>query len=180
MRNNRRETILKIAVGAVVGLFLLDRLVISPLGEHWTAQGEKIADLREKVTRGQQLLDREQSIRKRWADMQLTDLPDDGSAAESEIFKGLGRWALASRINFTSLTPQRKDGDAGFETMEYRATTAGDQTAISRLIYEIETDRLPARLEECEITARDAKGQQVTATMRFSFLRLKEPGRSNR
>jgi hypothetical protein len=181
MRSNRREALLKLAVIVVLGLLLLDKVVISPLISHWREQGESITSLREKVTRGQQLLDREKSIRDRWSDMQLTDLPDDSSVAESDVFKGVARWARESGINFTSLTPQPKTGQDGYDTLECRATATGSLAAVSRLMYELETDRLPARLEECEITARDAKGQQVTLTMRFSFLRLTASnGRSGR
>ncbi len=180
MRSKNRETILKIAVAAVVGLFLLDRVIIGPLLTHWKEQGDRIASLREKVTRGNQLLERERSIRSRWEEMIRTDLPEDGSAAENEVFKGIGRWAGASRINFTNVTPQWRNNEQGFDTFECRAAANGDQSSIGRLIYEIETDKLPARLEECEITARDNKGQQLMVAMRFSFLRLNEGGRAAR
>ncbi|MHA3774411.1 hypothetical protein ACXR0O_23030 [Verrucomicrobiota bacterium sgz303538] len=174
MRSNRREALLKIGVAVVVGLFLLDKIVITPFTTSWKEQDERIASLREKVRRGQQLVEREKSIRGRWADMLRTDLPEDGAAAENEVFKGVGRWARESRINFTSLTPQWKNHDEGFDTLECRGAVSGDQGAIGRLMYELESDRLPARLEECEITARDAKGQQLTVAMRFSFIRLND------
>jgi hypothetical protein len=158
-------------------LFLLDRVIIGPLVTHWKEQGDRIADLREKVTRGQNLLERERSIRGRWAEMLRTDLPEGDSAAEDEAYKGISRWTRESRINFTNLTPQWKpNDDEGFSTYEWRAAANGDQASIGRLIYELETDRLPARIEECEITARDAKGQQLMLAMRVSFLRLNEQG----
>ena len=180
MQNKRRETILKIAVAAVVGLFLLDRMVLSPTITRWKAQSERIADLREKVKRGRGLLEREQSIRTRWADMLRTDLPDDVSAAESDVFKAVGRWALESRINFTSLTPQWRTHDEGFETFECRASALGDQSSLARLLYEIEADPLPAHLQECELSARDAQGKQLMLSIRFSFVRLAEAGRNGR
>lgn len=176
MRSKNREAILKIVVAVVGGLFLLDRVVIGPMITHWKEQGERIASLREKVNRGQNLLERARSIRGRWAEMLRTDLPEEGSAAENEVYKGVGRWTRESRINFSNLTPQWKTHEEGFDTFECRAAANGDQASVGRLIYELETDRLPARLEECEITARDAKGQQVMVTMRFSFLRLNEQG----
>ena len=59
-----REKILKIAAAMVVGLFLLDRMVISPATARWKEQGGRIATLREKVQRGRQLLERERSSRR--------------------------------------------------------------------------------------------------------------------
>ena len=95
MQNRNRQAMLKIAAGAVIGLFLLDRLVLSPFFASWKGQGERIADLRQKVQRGQQLLDREKSLRERWAEMQRTDLQEDASAAEAEIFSERAKTAAA-------------------------------------------------------------------------------------
>jgi hypothetical protein len=181
MRSDRREAVLKLAVGIVVGLFVIDRAVLSPAITHWKEQGERIASLSDKVKRGRQLIERENSIRARWADMERTDLPDDLSAAEADVFKAISRWARESRIGFTSLNPQwRPHEDDGYDTYECRASAAGDQASIGRLIYEIETDALPARIEECEITSRDPQGKQLLLTARFSFIRISGAGRSKR
>ena len=177
MQNNRRETLLKIGVGVVVGLFLLDRVVISPAMAGWTAQGERLAALRKDVQRGRQLIEREQSLRGRWEEMQRTDMADDISVAENDVFQAIARWTLDSHVNFTSLTKQSRAGDEGRDTFECRATAVGDQATLGKLLYEIETDPLPAHVEECELAARDAKGAQLTMTMRFSFVRIVEGGK---
>jgi hypothetical protein len=180
MRSNQREKLLKIVVGVVVGLFVLDRMVLSPLTASWKEQSERTTALREKVRRGRQLMDRAEAVRSRWADMLKSDLPDDNSAAEGQVIKGLGRWTQESRVNFTSLTYQWRSRDEGLDVFECRASASGDQVALARLLYELETDPLPARLEECELTARDAKGQQLSLAMRFSFARLTANGRTPR
>jgi hypothetical protein len=180
MRSNNREVILKLVTGAVVGLFLLDRFVITPAITHWNERSERIAALRKNVQRGRQLIERERSIRDKWNEMLRTDLPDDGSVAENEVFKAMGRWAQESHINFSSLTPVWKSHQEGYDTFECRATAAGDQASLGRLIYELETDPLPARLESCELATRDAKGQQLNLTVAFSFIRLSEMARNTR
>lgn len=176
MQNRSREAWLKIAVGVVVGLFVFDRFVLSPALASWKNQGDRLSALEQKVQRGRQLIEREKSIRARWAEMLRTDLTEDHSAAENDVFKALGRWARDSRISFTSLTPQWRSHNEGYETFECRATATGDQASLGRLIYEIETDPLPARVEECEMATRDAKGQQLTMAVRFSFVHIAETG----
>lgn len=180
MQTRTRETWLKIGVGVVVGLFLLDRVVLSFAVESWKAQSARLGVLRAKVERGRQLVEREQSLRGRWAEMLRTDLNDDSSAAENDVFKALNRWARDSRVNFTSLTPQWRAHDEGYDTFECRATATGDQASLGRLIYEIETDPLPARVEDCELATRDAQGKQLTLSLRFSFVRIAESGRTGR
>lgn len=173
MEIKSREWMLKAAVGVVVGLFLLDRMVLSPAIASWKKQSEKLNVMRQKVTRGRQLIEREKSIRGRWDEMQRTDLDHDSSAAENDVFKSLNRWARESHINFTSLTPQwRAHEDSGYDTFECRATATGDQASLGRLLYEIETDTLPARIEDCEMVTRDPQGKQLSLSLRFSFVRI--------
>ncbi len=175
MRNKNREALLKLVVAAVVGLFLLDRVILTPALAGWKEQGERIGALREKVGRGRQLVERERSIRGRWQEMLRTDLPEEMSAAEGEVYKAIGRWGIASHVSFTSLTPNWRTQEEGRAMFECRAAATGDQASLGRLLYEIETDPLPAHLDECEITARDAKGRGLAMTLRFSFVRLIEP-----
>ena len=172
MRSKNREALLKIGVGVVVGLFALDRLVVSPSLALWKEQSARIDDLREKVNRGRQLIEREKSLRGRWAEMQRTDLPEDASVAESEVIKAINRWAQASHVGFTNFNPTWRSHEDGYDTYECRASASGDQAALSRLLYEIETDPLPARMHDIEFTARDAKGKQLNLSARFSFVRL--------
>jgi hypothetical protein len=177
MSSSNRERLLKFVVIAAVALLALDRLILTSAFASWKEQGERIEALRDKVTRGRQLTARERSIRGRWAKMQQTDLPEDVSVAENEVFKAIGRWTRESRVSFTSLTPQwRQHEEAGYDTFEFRATANGDQASLGRLLHELETDPLPARIDECEIATRDKQGKQLALTLRFSFLRLAEEG----
>jgi hypothetical protein len=176
---NKRETLLKIVVGVVVGLFVLDRFILTPSINAWKAQTERLEALREKVEKGKSLIERETSLRGRWADMLRTDLTDDNSAAEADVYKALGRWGNRSRVSFNSLMPGWPKHD-GYDTFECRVTATGDQASLGRLLYEIETDPLPARIEECEFNARDGQGKQLTLTMRFSFVRINETARVTR
>lgn len=180
MLNKNREAILKISAGAVIGLFLLDRIVIEPFFAGWKKQGERIAEFRQKVERGQQLLNREKSLRDRWSEMQKSDLGDDSSSAESDVRKAINRWAGDSRVSFTTFTPQWRKHEEGYDTYECRTVASGDQASLGRLLYEIETDALPARVEECELGARDAKGKELQLSLRFSFVRISAGGKSGR
>jgi len=163
---------LKITAISLVGLFLLDRIVITPAIASWSAQSDRIDALRQKVDRGQQLLDRQDAIRTKWAEMMRANLPTEVSAAENEAFQAIGRWARDGGITFASLTPQWQDHDEGYQTLECRASATGNQAQLGRFIYELETDPLPVALEEYEITSRDEHGAELTMTARFSFLRL--------
>jgi hypothetical protein len=180
MENKQREIYLKIGVAIVVGLFVLDRFILTPAIAHWKDQSENIATLRTKVQRGRQLIEREKSIRERWNEMIRTQLPEDRSVAEGEVYKAIGRWSLESRINFNNLVPIWTSHPEGYDTFQCRVTAAGDQASLGHLVHEVEVDPLPARVEECELAARDAKGQQLNLTLKFSFIRFTDVAKNSK
>ncbi len=175
---NSRESFLKLVVGAVVGLYVLDRFVIEPSIDAWNEQSQRLAQLREKVGKGRNLIEREDQLRSKWADMLRTCMPDDNAAGESDVYKALSRWGSRSRVSFTSLTPNwRTHDEDGYDTFECRIAATGDQASIGRFMYELEVDPLPARIEECEMITKDPKGGQLNMTMRISFVRINEARR---
>ena len=168
-----RTLLLKIVAGAAFGLWLLDWVIIEPAISGWNAQSERIDALQKKVDRGQNLLDREDRIRNLWAAMQRANLPGDNSTAEAAAFTAMNRWKADSGIALTSLTPNwQAHEDDGYDTFECRAAGTGDQVSIGHFLFDLGVDGLPCNLEECEISTRDAHGQQLTMTARFSFARV--------
>jgi Tfp pilus assembly protein PilO len=128
------------------------------------------------VQRGQQLMDREDSIRNKWKSMLQANLPDEVSLAESEAYQAFDRWATDGGISVQSLLPNWQDHtDEGYETLECRVTAVGNLASLGRFVYDLETDPIPVNLEECELAARDESGSQLTMTARITFLRLIAP-----
>jgi len=177
MINNNRQTQLKIIAGALVGLLLMDRLVLTPAIQNWKEQSERIGLLETKVQHGRQVLERATTIREHWSAMLHANLPSDLSTAGNQADKAVGRWAAAdNQVTLTSLVPQPQwqQHDEGFDTLEYRVTANGNQASLGRFIYEMETDSIPVNLEELELSTRDPKGGLLTFTGRMTFLHLKE------
>ena len=87
-----RQLMLKIVAGAVVCLFLLDRIVIGPLAASWHDQSDRIDALSVKVQRGKGLLAREDAIRTQWAQMVRANLPEEVAAAESRAARAVAHW----------------------------------------------------------------------------------------
>jgi hypothetical protein len=173
MTDSQRQTYLKIGAIGLVALLLLDYIVITPAMAAWSAQSDRIDALRQKVQRGQQLLDRQDSIRQHWAQMLHANLSTEDSAAENTAYQAIFRWAHASGISLPSLSPSWPDSkDQDYQTLEYRASATGSQAQLGRFIYEMETDTVPVNLIDYEITSREERGQELQMTARFSFLRM--------
>jgi hypothetical protein len=176
MTDAKRLTYLKIGAVACAGLWLLDTFVLTPALGAWSDQGTRIDALRQKVDRGQQLIDREDVIRRRWAQMTQENLPSEVSAAENVAFQAIGRWVRTSGISVASLTPTWQDHDEGYQTLEWRIAATGTQASLSRFMYEMETDAVPVNFDEFEVTTRDEHGAELSMTGRFSFLQMPASG----
>ena len=168
-----RQKLVKIVLGFCVAALVLNFVVLGPVTQSWSEQSDRIAVLRGKVDKGRSLLDNEDRIRNYWAAMLRTSLPADDSSAEANAFTAVSRWQGDSGISVTSLTPQWQAHDEdGYDTFEFRAAMVGDQVSLGRFLYELGTDPMPCNMEECEISTRDAHGQQLNMAARFSFVRV--------
>jgi hypothetical protein len=170
--NDQRLIWLKVAAALTVGLFVLDRMVLTPVIDRWDDQSGRLLVLRTDVREGRALLARETTIRERWAEMQRRDLAEDGAEAENEVFKAVARWGRAGQITFTALNPQWRPGDDGYLILECRASATGDQAGIARFLEQLEIDPLAVRLESFELSAIDDQGRRLSLATRFSALRI--------
>ncbi|MCP5521825.1 MAG: hypothetical protein H7A46_09795 [Verrucomicrobiales bacterium] len=170
-----RQRLLLIVAAAAVGVLTLDRLVLGPYLQAWRDRADRIATLQMQVTRGEALLDRAEALNGRWERMQSDALPVERSAAEEKVLQAAASWAREARVNFTSLTPQWRQADAGSEFFECRAALSGSLSELSRFIYALERDPVAVRVEEIQIASDDDRGRDLNLNVRFSGLTLIPP-----
>jgi hypothetical protein len=167
---DRQQVLLVVAIG-LIALFASERLVISPLVKLWKARNTRIAELRTQVAQGRTLIDREDTIRRRWNALKSAALPANTSAAEQQVFQATDRWASASRVSINAITPQWKQ-EEGFMLFQCRIDASGGMEALSRFLYEFEQDPMALKLESMEIGARDKEGRQLSLGLLISGLVL--------
>ena len=173
MRSENRQQLLIILTGVVVGLFLFDKIVITPLLEGWRTRSELIAELRKSIDSGDSLIEREDITRNRWDAMKTNALPLDASDAEEAALEAFDKWSRATRISISSIKPQWKRGAAeDHSLLECRVDASGDIDSLTQFLYEVEKSTLALRVESVEITARDSEGRQLALGLLVSGLRL--------
>jgi hypothetical protein len=166
---------LRLLVGvtaALAALFLGDRLVLTPLSQSWKARSAEIQSLRKRVNDGQNLLDRESSLRDRWATMRRQSLPSEPSQAESQLLQAFDRWSRESGVGISGIRPQWKRTLQRTPSLECRADAFGSLSDLTRFLYLMEQDPLPLRLDRVEFAARDAAGSQLTLGIQLTGLIL--------
>jgi len=166
-----RERILLYLVIAVVGLFLADRLVSTPLIHLWKERSAHIEKLREDLRNGHMLISRADAIETRWEEMKRRGLPRERPAAEEEVLANLNRWTQDSHVAVKSLKLPWRQSDSGTPRLEVSASAEGDMRSIARFLYDLEMNPLATRLLSLELSARDNRGRGLTMEARWSSLR---------
>lgn len=172
MKIENRQQLLVIVAIAAVALLIADRAVLTPLTRAWKDRSANISDLRKQIEQGTALVNREQSIRRRWDQMRRNTLPSNTSLAEQQVLRAFDAWSRESRAAVTSITPQWKHDSDEYMTLECRVDAAGDLETLSRFLYNIEKDSMALRLTSVELSAHDENGQQMTLGLQVSGLVL--------
>lgn len=168
-----RQRILIIAAAALVGLFLLDRLVVTPLTQHWNARTQEIATLKKSIASGTGVIERASRTQQVWKEIQDGSLPKDAASAEQLVLTSFDQWGRASRTEIASIKPQWKRGaNSRYSLLECRVDASGSLANLVHLLYEVEKSPLALRIDTVEFTSRDDQGQRLSLGLTVSGLRL--------
>jgi Tfp pilus assembly protein PilO len=175
MKINNRQQLLTVAAIAVVALFAADKLLFSPLTQFWKGRSKAIGELRERVTRGKNLQDREGALRSDWQRMRTNTLPTDESLAEEQVLKAFRKWERDSRVTITSISPQSKHDAEEYTTIQCRVEASGTIDNMNHFLYDMEKDPMALKLELVELSSHDTEGQTLLLGLQVSGLILAAP-----
>jgi hypothetical protein len=168
-----RQRALMIGVGAMIGLYILDAVIIEPLYHLWQAHTVEIQRLDTLVTNGRGTIARQAQIERVWSEMQASALPRDPAQAEQDVISAFDRWGRANNVELGSIRPQWKRGATDkYSLLECRVDASGTLATLSRFVYELEHSPLALRVDSVELTSRDDYGQKLTLGLIVSGLRL--------
>jgi hypothetical protein len=175
MKIKNRQQLLALLAMAGVALFAADKLVFSPLTRLWQDRSKQIAQLRNQVAAGSNLLKREPALRATWQHMRADTLTNNASLAQQQVRRALDRWSQDSKVSITSINPQWKHDADDFMTLEYRLEAAGNLSALTKFLFDIEKEPMALRLETVELSTKDNDGQQLSLGLQLSALVLTPP-----
>ncbi len=180
MNLTRRQQILAFLAIGLVGLYVADKLVFTPLTKSWKTRAERIVKLKAEVRDGNETLKRETALREQWNRMRSNTLTQVKSDAESQLLKAFERWSKDGGVSVSSLRPQWKESEEAYKTLECRADVGGSLSAIANFLYLIERDPLGVKVDSMELTSRNNDGSQLALVVQVSGLLLNPPRNSSR
>jgi len=178
MNLTKRQQVLAILTIALVGLYVADKLLFTPLTRSWQARAERIEKLKEQVRDGNETLKRETALREQWDRMRRNTLVSVKSEAESQMLKAFERWSKDGGVSVSSIRPQWKESEEAYKTLECRADVGGSISAIAHFLYLVERDPLGVKVDSLELTSRNNDGSQLSLVVQVSGLLLNAPKNS--
>lgn len=175
MDSERRKRLLIVLTALCVGAWLADTFVIEPVMASWEARTARIDELERRIAESTALLDRENDLRERWQDMRKNALSSSVSDAERAVLEAVSRWASDSRLSIATIKPRWIEVDKASRLLEVQVAGTGNMESVARFVYGQESDPLPLRVEELEVTAADATGGKLSLEVRFTGLVLERP-----
>ena len=171
MKIKNRQQLLVLGAVAIVALFAIDKIIVTPLTSLWQARSKEIAQLRTKVTDANALAKRERTLRGRWDDMRKNTIPEEPSLAQQQVLQAFDRWARETGVKISSVDPRRHEGD-DYSTLQCRVEGSGNLNSVAQFLYAMEKDPMALRFENIELSTHDVEGQQLSIGLQVSGLIL--------
>jgi Tfp pilus assembly protein PilO len=168
---SQRERYIVIGTIAVVALFALDYLFLSPQFERYKALEDQInADL-VQVDHNNKVFKRARESKQKWAEMTAGALKRDASTTESQLIDSIGQWAQDARMS-VSYKPERTEKQKDFVKVTYRATCNGSMSQLRTFLLHVQRASIPIRLTDLQVSSRPEGTDALQISMGISTVYL--------
>src|SRR5437867_798476 len=104
---SKREKYIGIIVAVAIGIFALDRIVVTPLLDRKADLDSKLASGQQELIRVNDLIVNSRRATGRWSEMSGNTLRRDASEAESVMLNSVREWAQDAGMSLPIVTPER-------------------------------------------------------------------------
>ena len=170
MTFTKRERLLLAAAGAVLCILALDVYVLTPFLEERAATQDKHAKLQGQLAQATGLLRRRRVLGRKWNQMLAGGLQGDPAEAESKLLRSLRDWCGQAGVRLSSLRPERSAEETTLPVISVDMTGTGPMEGVSRLLWRIETARLPVRISMLQLGSRKDGADDLSIHLRVSTL----------
>jgi len=169
---SKRERLIIALTLIVVSIFVLDRYVLTPLLDSYSASKAKKNSLQGETDRATHLLARRQQIEQKWEQMLAGGLERDPVGAESQLLHALRDWSEEAGLDLSSLRPERSTEKTDLRKVTCHAVGSGSMASVSRFLWLVETAEIPVKLEAVQLRSRKEGVDDLALQVRLSTLYL--------
>lgn len=170
MALSNRERLIGIGAVAAIALFGLDQLVWSPYDAHMHVLATQLEAAKADKSVADALFQRENRDKIIWAALQQGGLEMNDSEAQRQALHAVNAWADQSGAHHVSLKAERTSQEAGFEVITIDMTADVSMRTLSKLLWSLETAKIPLRLNEVRIKPRKDDSDDLAVSVNVSAL----------
>ena len=167
---SKREKMIGIGVGGVLGLLVLDQLVLSPMFASLEDVNTRLDASQLQQAEANQLFERRTQKQNKWIQMTGGSLPADQAAAENQLLARVQSWAQASGMTLASLKPEASEKDGEFQKIVVRATGSGTMEQLTKFLYRVQTADVAARVSDMQINTRKEAADDLAIVVGIATL----------
>ena len=165
---SKREQLLFYAALAILGLWVLNLFVLTPITDVMNQTRQERDRLATEVATMYDLIDRRPMMRQRWQEMQDQGLTENPSVTEQMVFQHLQQWSDEYGVVLTTMTPSRNPVEVGMPSINFNVAGKGSLAGVCRLVYQLEETSLPVRMESLTLGSTNAAGESLTIQMKLN------------
>jgi hypothetical protein len=169
MAMTSRERYISLAVLVAAGLFVVDRLILSPYLERRRTLADEMTQRDQSLNEAQQVLGRERQLRLIIKGMGAS-LRSDSSTVEGQLLHLLYDWQQQAGVAGASFQRVHAIEAHGFTHLKYQISAGGSMPAIAMLVYRVETAPIPLRVDDLHVTPKKEGGDDLQVQLVISTL----------
>jgi hypothetical protein len=163
-----RERLIAIGVAGVAGLYALNAFAVAPYRAKQAELNTQIDAQQTKVDQARKAIKRQAALRPDWDKM---GVKVDPSEADTRLSHFLREWAQESRLNISSVKPERTASEnKGFTQITTHATATGRQKDIVRLMWAMANSPVPVKVNEMTVGSKKDGTDELQMTFSVSTL----------
>lgn len=168
MTMTRRERLIALLTALLVGGFLADQLVLTPLLARRDAMVQRRDALTRELDESRRLIDGMPRLQRQWDERRAAGLTVDHTDAEAKLLHNLRSWGQRAGLTVQSITPERSTSRAKVREAAVQMTVVCDLKALTRFIESTELSASPLRIREVQITSRREGFDDLLVKFRLS------------
>ena len=151
---SKRERYIVIGTVAAIGLLVLDHFVLTPYFDARSTVQTQSDEVTKQLNDASALFSKKRNLTKIWTDIQAGGLKSDPSDAESQAWHAVLDWVQEAGVNPVSLKPGRQTAKGPFLVSDFHVQATGSMSAVSRLLWSVETSSIPLRITDIQLQSR--------------------------
>jgi len=168
---SKRERILAIGMIVVIGALVLNTILINPLAAGREATRNEKLKLEADIAEAQNVFAKRKILERKWKSLLVED-SQNATGSESRIARALTEWSRQTRLDVTSVKPDRTDTQKGMTETTFVLAGRGSLDAVASFLYRVETSELPVKVVDMQLGSSSESGDSMSLQLRLSAISM--------